>query len=96
MVGHAWKAHRTEEDRVMVAEPRDAVSGHHAPSRFVSLATPVEMAKAEADAEFRAGRLENLEALGHHLFADAIARDDGYFVGLHRASALRSSRIIEE
>jgi hypothetical protein len=44
----------------MVAEPRDAVSGHHAPSRFVSLATPVEMAKAEADAEFRAGRLENL------------------------------------
>jgi hypothetical protein len=52
------------------------------------------MAKAEADAEFRAGRLENFEALGHDLFADTIARDDGYFVCLHRASAL-DGRITE-
>src|SRR5438876_5710293 len=94
MVGYAREADGAEEDRVMVAQLRNSVRGHHVPGRFVSLATPIEMAKTEAEAEFRAGRRENIETLGYDFLADTITGNDGYFVGLHRASAPGSSRII--
>src|SRR6266849_9204732 len=76
VVGNAGKAYGAKEDRVMVAKPRDSVGGHHAPGGLVRLTTPVEVLEAKADADLRASRFENPDALGDNFFADAVPGND--------------------
>src|SRR6185437_12464473 len=75
VVRHAGKAHRAEEDRVVVADLREAVLGHHAPVLPVVLAAPGLLVPLEREAELARRRLEYALALGHHFPADAIPGD---------------------
>lgn len=72
---------RAHEDGIEVAQP--ILVRRHAPVTVVMLRAPVEL----FDTKIELTRVENLECLGHHLRADAVARDDGDAVSTHLATA---------
>src|SRR5690606_11202971 len=69
-------ADRAEIDGVAVREALFPVLGHHpSMARVVRTAGKVEMPPVEGDAESPAGGLEDPDALGHDLGADAVTGD---------------------
>ena len=87
MVRHGrGQTHRTEVDRVAVGELRQAVLGHHPAVLQVPLARPGELDALESEAARQLGRpVEDAEALGDDLPADAVAGDDRDPMVPHRA-----------
>ena len=77
VVGHARKADGAEVDRVVLADLVEAVVRHHLAGLLEGLAAPVEVVPLEGDVELAADRLQHLDALRHHLVADAVAGNDG-------------------
>ena len=87
MVGHAGKADRAQEDGVMPGDPLEPIGRHHPAGPLVGLAAPVERVPVEGDIEAPAGGLENPQALGHHLLADSVARNDGDPMSSHGSAS---------
>ena len=77
VVGHARPAHRAEEDRVVLVEPRHGVGRHHPARVDVALARPVEVGPLDPGAARVGGALGQTHAHGQHLGADAVAGDRG-------------------
>jgi len=79
VVGHRRRpAHRAVVDRVVAADPRLPVVGHHrAVPGVVVAAGEVEMIELQVDAELAGRRLQHAHALGHHFLADPVAGDHG-------------------
>src|SRR6266508_829243 len=91
VIGHAGKTAGAEEHGVVSADRREAVLGHHAPVPQAVFAAPGKLLPLERDAEPAAGRLEHAQALGHDLFSDAVAGDDGDLVALHRSVTFQNA-----
>ena len=84
MVGHVRRAHRAEEDRVMVADPVATVGGHHHAVRLVIVGPPVEVVEPEPERPVLGGEgVEGLDAGRDDLDADAVGRDRRDGIGLH-------------
>ncbi len=77
VIGHARRPDGAEEDRLVGAQPVQAVVGHHRPGLEVALAAPVVVRPAEPEPVAGAGRLEHALGGGDDLVADAVAGDHG-------------------
>ena len=87
VVGNAGEAHRAEEDRVVMADGREAVLGHHPAVLRVIRAAPVLLVPHQGETELPRRRLEHALSLGHHFLADAVAGDHGNAMGRHDVGA---------
>src|SRR3546814_6617667 len=79
MVGHALgPADGAEEDRVMAADLRLPVVGHHLAMRQIIVARgEVERVEGEATAIFPFDRFQHAQAFRNDFLADPVARDHG-------------------
>ena len=87
MVGNPRISDRTKEDRVELLQCLKRVRRHHASVLQVIFAPPREMLKLKRERPilFRR-RIENLDALGNDLWANAITRDYRYLMNVHSKS----------
>ena len=81
VVGDAGEADGAEEDAVAGAQFFEAVVRHHGAGAAVGFAGPVVVVEGEGEAEAGGGGVEDAQALGDGLAADAVAGDDGDAVG---------------
>src|SRR5207249_10225105 len=72
VIGHAREPDRSEEDRIVLADLRDAVLRHHLPMLLVPLAAPGKLVPAELDAVLRRGGVQHANAPGPDLVADPV------------------------
>ena len=74
---HARVADRTEQDRVVAAQLLEHRVGQRLPGGVPAAGAEVVLGRGELRAALAGDRLEDLEALGDHLGADAVTADDG-------------------
>lgn len=82
MIGHVWRAHGTEQYRVVLLELFKAIVGNVLPMRFVRGAAPIVV--SELEREFAKGECESFEYLdscANYFGPDAVSGDGGDFVG---------------
>ena len=84
VIGHSGKSHRSQINRVVMANLREAVLGHHATGLLVVNAAPGKVIPREAEAVFLRGRVEDEHAWGDHFLADAVTGDGRDAIIFHR------------
>ncbi len=80
---HARVAHRAEHDGLLAADLVDGVRRHHGAGLLVTVATPIVLRPAEAEAVPPADRFEDLKRRRHHLAADPVAGQHRHVVNPH-------------
>ncbi len=97
VIGHRLRpADGAEEDRVVAADLRLPIVGHHLPVREVIVAgSEFEFIDGQIEAVFFARGFEHAQTLGHHFLADAVAgnRGDPVFAGVGHERALLNKTI---
>src|ERR1700694_2413070 len=87
VVGDPRKSDSAEENGIMMANPFQAILGHHPLMLGEVLAAPGESLPDQLDSVFSAGCLQHPLPLGYHFLPDSIARDDRDLIAIHgRAS----------
>jgi hypothetical protein len=82
---HLRHADRAEENRLKALKLLEPVVRHHlAVPQVVVAVGPVERGPFDVDAETQRGGVHRAYAFGHDFLADAVAGDDGDFMGLHQ------------
>ena len=76
VVGHPWRPNGTKEDRVVAAEPIQAVGGHHLAGLQVVVAAPGQLVPLEAKAVEAPCLLEHALGRRDDLVTDAVARQN--------------------
>ena len=84
VIGHSGKSHRSQINRVVMANLREAVLGHHATGLLVVNAAPGKVIPREAEAVLLCGRVEDEHAWGDHFLADAVTGDGRDAIIFHR------------
>src|SRR5262249_31196960 len=84
VVRHSGKAHRAEENRIVVPDSLESVLRHHPPVLGVVLAAPGKFVPAKVDAVLSAGGFQHPHAFGDHFLADSVAREKRDLVLAHR------------
>ena len=73
-----WPADCAKIDRVMAADLIFPVVWQHFSVAFAVIpAGKIKVVKVQVNAKFSGGGIQHPQALGHHLFADAVASNHG-------------------
>ena len=84
MVEDARETDRAEEDRIVIADLREPVGGHHRAGCKVVLAAPREMLPLEAQTEALGDRIDDANSLRNDLAADAVSGNGRDLERLHQ------------
>jgi len=86
MIRHTGKAHRTKEDRIMIAQLVDAIIRHHLTRRLERLARPIEWRLLDLKPMQRRHCIKNFQSFGHRLIANPVTGQHRNLVGLGHQS----------